>query len=82
VGIEHNILSNVVLYPNPFTNEINISNSSNVKSVQIMNATGQKAKEVIFTGKPISTGELSSGIYFVVIESITGEKVVHKMIKN
>jgi len=82
VGIRTNVLSNVVLYPNPFKDEIMISNSDVVKSIQITNATGQKVKQVVFDGKSISTKELTSGIYFITIESITGEKVVHKMIRK
>jgi hypothetical protein len=82
LGITPSSLSVVMLYPNPFTNEINVSNSSEVKNIQITNATGQKVKEVRFNGKSISTGELSNGIYFVIIESVTGAKVVHKMIKK
>ena len=82
VGIDSKTLSSVGLYPNPFENEINITNYSDVKSVQIVNVTGQKVKEVIIDGKTISTKELTSGIYFITIESITGDKVVYKMIKK
>ena len=82
VGIRDNILSSVVLYPNPFKNEINISNPSAVKSVQITNASGQKIKSVIFDGKTISTGALTNGIYFVEIESVAGGKTVYKMVKK
>ena len=82
VGIRENILSSLVLFPNPFKNEINISNPNVVKSVQITNAAGQKVKSVIFDGKSITTGELANGIYFVEIESISGEKAVYKMIKK
>ncbi|MCL2168087.1 MAG: carboxypeptidase regulatory-like domain-containing protein [Lentimicrobiaceae bacterium] len=82
VGIKENILSNVVLYPNPFTNEINISNGELIKSVQITNVVGQKVSEVIFNGKSINTANLGSGIYFITLESFTGEKLVHKMIKK
>jgi len=82
VGIRDNIISNIVLYPNPFKNEINISEPAVVKSVQLTNAAGQKVKSVTFNGKSISTGELTNGIYFVIVESITGEKVVYKMVKK
>ena len=81
-GINDNELANVVLYPNPFSNEINISNSASVKSIEITNLAGQKVKSVIFNGKSISTGDLAAGIYFITIESITGNKVVHKMVKK
>ena len=77
-----NHLSGIVLYPNPFDNEININNSALVKNVQIINATGQTIKNVIFDGKTISTKELANGIYFITIENITGDKTVYKMVKK
>jgi len=80
-GIDKNSLSNIFVYPNPFKDELYVSKPELVKSIQITNVTGQKIKEVIFDGKPISTKELTSGIYFITIESVTGEKVVHKVVK-
>jgi len=82
VNIAVKNLSTLVLYPNPFTNEINISNPDIVKRVQIMNLAGQSVKGTSFRGKSISTGELANGVYFVTIETITGEKSVHKMVKK
>jgi hypothetical protein len=73
---------NIVLYPNPFTNEILISNPEHVKSVQIMDVLGQTVKHVIFNGKSITTGELSSGLYFVAVETLAGEKMIQKMVKK
>jgi len=75
-------LSMIKLFPNPFKNEIFISSPAMVKSVEITNATGQKLKEVIFDGKSISTREIANGVYFVVIESITGEKATYKVVKK
>jgi hypothetical protein len=82
IGVEINDVENIILYPNPFTNEIYINNPEMVKSVAIMDITGEKVKNVSFVGNPISTGDLSSGIYFVVIETITGEKLVYKMVNK
>ena len=82
VGISAKSVSSIQLYPNPFKNEINISTPSIVKSVQIMNLAGQSVKGVSLNGKSISTGELSNGVYFVIIESVSGEKAVHKMVKK
>ena len=76
------INDNFVLYPNPFTNEIIISNTDMIKSVQIMNAAGQKVNEAIFNGRSIETEKLGGGVYFVVIESFTESKVVYKMFKK
>ena len=52
-----------------------------VKSVKITDMMG-KINQVIFNGKIIHTENLSSGIYFVIIESTTGEKTVHRMVNN
>jgi len=82
VGIRDVILSNLVLSPNPFKNEINISDPNVVKSVKITDVAGQKLKHIIFNGKSISTDDLASGIYFVEVESISGEKAVYKMVKK
>jgi len=80
--INNKILSNLELYPNPFRNEIMINIPDQVKSVQIMNVTGQSIKNINFDGKTIKTGKLNSGIYFITVESITGDKVVKKMVKK
>ena len=82
VGINGIEIAEFVIYPNPFTDEINISNKGLVKNVQITNASGKNIKKVIFDGKPIPTKDLASGVYFIVIESITGDKTVYKMVKK
>jgi hypothetical protein len=81
-SINGNTIAGVRLYPNPFTDEITVSNPAAVRHIQIMNAAGQKVKDIAVGGKTISTGELSSGVYFVTIETTTGEKAVYKMIKK
>ena len=82
VSIDSIEFSNLKIYPNPFTNEINISNPEFVKSISITNATGQNVTNVIFNGKSISTEKLAIGVYFVIIEGINGEKSVNKMVKK
>ena len=81
-GIAGISIDGVALYPNPFTNELIVSNPSVVKSVQITNAVGQDVKPVVFNGKSIATENLSSGIYFIILEGYNGEKVVNKVIKK
>jgi hypothetical protein len=82
VGIITNILSDIILYPNPFQNEININKPEMVKNIRITDILGQTIKNVTFNGKSITTEALSSGIYFVTLESFNGESIVYKMIKN
>ena len=72
LGIKDNNLSNVVLFPNPFKDEITVSNPELVKSIQITNLLGQKVKKNTFDGKSIITKDFCAGIYFIEIESFTG----------
>ena len=81
VSIRANTLSDVVLHPNPFTNEIFVRSDVSIKSIQIMNAAGQKVFETNETIKTIETSNLPCGVYFVTIENNKGEKLVHKMVK-
>jgi len=82
LGIISNTLSGLELYPNPFYNEIRMSNPELVKSIVITDILGQKVNNVLFDGKKISTGDFTDGIYLITIESITGDKVVQKMVKK
>lgn len=75
-------LSKVTLYPNPFKDEINISNSGLVKSIQITNLSGQKVKTSAFNNGTISTKELAQGVYFVIVERFDNKIEVFKMLKK
>ena len=81
-GIDANSISNLKLYPNPFRDEIIISNPAPVNRIQITNASGQKVRDVLFDGKSINTSDLSNGVYFITVESFDGKQAVHKMIKK
>jgi hypothetical protein len=86
-GIISKTLSDVVLYPNPFKNEIKIVGVETrlIASLQIFDAIGvmQKADSRRQNGEiVIDVSNLYYGIYYVTIESITGDKVVHKMVKK
>lgn len=82
VGVESNTLSAITLYPNPFGNRILLSDPSSVRSIQIINALGQKVKDVAVTGNTINTERLPAGIYIMVVEGFGGEKEARKMIKR
>jgi hypothetical protein len=81
-SIPVNILENVVLFPNPFTNEINISHPELVKNVQITDIIGKQVNNATFNGTIISCGALSSGIYFVELEGFSGKKLIYKVVKE
>ncbi|HDP54917.1 MAG TPA: T9SS type A sorting domain-containing protein, partial [Bacteroidetes bacterium] len=64
VGIDSNQLHNVNAYPNPFSNQLNITNTDVVKRVVIANITGQKVVDVTLDGKnEVSTQGVQPGVY-------------------
>jgi len=82
IGVENSILSELRLFPNPFSNEIQISHPDLVNSVQITDILGQKIKNTTYNGKSINTENLSSGIYIITLETLSGEKMIYKMVKE
>ena len=82
VGVETHDIATIQLYPNPFTNQIFISRPDLVKSVQVTDILGQNIEHILFDGKTITTGNLSSGVYFIAIETSNGNRLVQKMIKQ
>jgi len=81
VGIKEHAFSKVRVYPNPFKDEIFIESEFSVANIEIVNVLGQTVKKGKFDGKPINTTNLSSGVYFVIIEGFEGDKTVRKMVK-
>lgn len=81
---ENKMISDIKLYPNPFTNKLTISNSENLAQITIVNILGQPIKEITCTGTNsiiIDTEELISGVYLLFVQAISSEKRVHKIIK-
>lgn len=72
----------IAVYPNPFRDELLISNPSLIKRVQIINVLGIKVFEDVSPNDVIKTSSLPVGIYFVKIETIDGAKITHKVVKN
>jgi hypothetical protein len=78
------VLSNLNVYPNPFTNEIFVENAENVSRVVITNVIGQVVVDmpVNSTSKTINTTNLNNGVYLVTFQANNGERLVRKMIKQ
>jgi Secretion system C-terminal sorting domain len=76
-------LSNLKLYPNPVTENLMISNDTNISIVEIYSTTGQR----ILVEKPnntatiIHTNILGNGLYFVKISTENVSQIV-KIVKN
>jgi hypothetical protein len=80
-------LSNVVLYPNPFSNNITINASQQtekVSKIEIYSTIGTLVRKVhIKTAETtIDTSDLANGIYLIKLTSSTGKHSVQKMIKK
>jgi hypothetical protein len=75
--------SSFVVYPNPFTNEINIKNSSDANmEVVVFDITGKRilTKNTNSSTVQLSTEELTSGVYFVKVTS-EGSSSTYKVVK-
>lgn len=69
-SIETGKIFNIVAFPNPVTNTLNIETDLLVKNIVIYNDLGQSVLESKF--KTIDTSSLSSGMYFVKIMADEG----------
>jgi hypothetical protein len=80
---EISALSKIVVFPNPTSDKLTISNSQNVNSISIINSTGilinayHQINQDSFT---ISFNGYSEGIYFIKIET-SDEIIVKKIVK-
>ncbi len=70
------------LYPNPFSEIVNISDVSKVKSVQIVDAAGRVVKTIENLSLSLHVGDLKQGMYLVVLNMKDGTKQTIKTIKN
>jgi len=74
--------SSFTVYPNPVKNELFIQSTESISTIRIFDGTGREVIQIQnYDGSPISTIDLSSGIYFVELSSTTGI-YKSKFIKN
>ncbi len=73
-----NIIS---LYPNPVSNQLNISTSSEIQKLAIYDVTGKQVKYQEGNTNTIDVQELKSGFYLIEI-TIDGNKEIKKFLKQ
>lgn len=84
LGLDQNLnQQKVVLYPNPVTNELNItfSNSGVIERVAVYNLLGQLVKSAVGDIRTIDMSDLRSGSYFVKVhtnQGIIDRKIIKK----
>jgi bacillolysin len=74
-----------ILYPNPTNSDVTIRSESDIKSVSVVDITGKLmtyVSNIAQTQTTISLVGLPTGIYLFQIETITGEKSYHKVVKE
>ncbi len=89
--VEQNVLStsetgaaknSVKVYPNPFSDVLNISDTANVKNILITDVSGRLIKTLANSGSALQLGELKQGMYFVTLEMKDGSRQTFKVIKK
>ncbi|SMO40295.1 Por secretion system C-terminal sorting domain-containing protein [Saccharicrinis carchari] len=81
-GIKTRNAANIQLYPNPAKTELGINTPTSIKSVSILNLTGQEVLRANKVEGKISVASLPSGIYVIQITNVNNEKSVLKFVKE
>ncbi|WP_312090028.1 T9SS-dependent choice-of-anchor J family protein [Chryseobacterium sp.] len=74
--------NDIKVYPNPFTDVLNISDIKNVKSISVMDVAGRLVKSFEKPTANLQLSELNSGMYLVVLHMNDGTKQTVKAIKK
>ncbi|MCY1661262.1 fibronectin type III domain-containing protein [Chryseobacterium sp. SL1] len=74
--------NNIKVYPNPFSDVLNISDVANVKNVLVRDIAGRLVKTIANPASELHLGELKQGMYLVTLEMKDGSKQTIKTIKK
>ncbi len=72
----------IKVYPNPFSDILNISDVSNVKNAMVTDISGRLIKTIANPSSALQLGELKQGMYLVTLEMKDGSKQSFKVIKK
>lgn len=87
VGIEEaNVEDNIIIFPNPVTNELRIDNSElRIERVELYNMVGEPVSKYQFSTinhqLSIDVSQLLRGIYFITLTDEAGRKLTRKVVK-
>ena len=74
-------LNKATLYPNPVSNQLNISTSSDIQKIVIYDISGKQVKILEGNVNSIDVSNFQSGFYIIGI-TIDGNTTVRKFIKE
>ncbi|MBN2699584.1 MAG: lamin tail domain-containing protein, partial [Bacteroidales bacterium] len=84
IGIDNSRAGQIMIYPVPAMDYLNISNTHSAESVSILNITGSVVKMVKLSGEPsvrLDIHNLNSGVYFLEIKT-NGTVKVRRFVKD
>lgn len=79
---ESNKFADIKVYPNPFENLIYISESSEIKNINLYNYFGQSVSFTRNNNQLLFDKNIPSGIYFLQMENTSGVLTTAKIVKN
>ena len=84
LSIPEFVATQIKVFPNPFTNTLNISASRGLKSYSVYNILGAKIASGTLNGLKASVplGNLTSGIYLLEVKTDSNELLTRKIIKQ
>ena len=71
---------NINIYPNPTKDYFVVNSPENIRNVSIFNSTGKKLKSYFVTQDRINISDLSTGMYFIKVETESGSQITKKLI--
>lgn len=76
------VKSEIKIYPNPFSDVLNISDIEKVKSISIMDASGKMVRSFDKPDAQLRLSDLNSGMYMVILNMKDGSRQTIKAIKK
>jgi len=80
--VKHDAADKIKVYPNPFSDVLNISDITQVKNVLVSDITGRIVKTIAGPSSELHLGALNQGMYLIILEMKDGSRQMIKTIKK
>ncbi len=84
-GIDEEIVSQISIYPNPFTDQFTIGGAFEIVRIEINNIAGKTLFNQTYTGQNeivVNSFAFDAGVYLVAVYTADGNRVVGKVVKK
>lgn len=81
IGFDDNTFNDLVTYPNPVSDILNIESAVQVDNYQIFNVAGQLVSEGELEAQFLQVSDLSEGLYFLKLSNVIGSRTI-KFVKR